>query len=171
MNPVALVLLLGWLWTFLGHGSYRSTLPLSYRIQNTVLSFLLIAWASQDLWSFWWRVFHPDKLSDFFSDEDFFPKYLGFVIFVLWVWATHLNAAIGFWMAQQNKRARTLVISVMPYLVVAQILEGIRTSSRFRPELVSMGIMVFVPLLAGFYLWLYLFCKGRQAQELMTNAF
>lgn len=151
MNPVALVLLLGCLWTLFGNGSYRSTLPLSYRIQNIMLSFLLIVWASSDLWNIWWRVFHPDRLSDFFSDEDFFPKYLGLAIFVLWVCATHLNAAIGFWMAQQKKRARTVVVAAMPYLVVVQILDGIRTSSRFRPEVASVGIMFFVPLLAGFY--------------------
>lgn len=170
MNPLAIFLLLGWLWTLLGHGSYRATLPLSYRIQNIVLSFLLVASASTDLWGFWWRVFHADLLPAFFTRESVFHPVAGIIIAVLSVCAAHLEVFIGYWMAQQRRRARRFVTSAMPYLLAVQILSGIRTSAKFRPEVASIGLFVFVPMVIGFYVWLYLFCKSKQTEELMTNA-
>ena len=166
---IVFLLLFGWLWTLLGRGSYRRTLPCAYRRQNIALSFVLVAWASVDISAFWWSIFHPDTMAGFFASGSGFPPGLGVIIAALAVCAAHLQALVGYWMVQQRKRARAVVLSVVPYLAVVEVLEGIRTSTKFRPEAANLGLLVFAPLVVAFYVWLYLFCKSKQAEELMAN--
>ena len=167
--PFTVVALVAWLVTLLSHGSYRDTLPLSYRVQNICLSFFLVFFSSIGIFSFWWRVFHPEQLPAFFMRESLFPPVIGLVVVVLSVCAAHVEMLIGFWMAQQKRRARTLTRAVMPYLLVIEILSCIRTSAWFRPEVVRLGLQSFVPVEVVLFVWIYLFCGSKQAEELMTH--
>jgi hypothetical protein len=51
------------------------------------------------------------------------------------------------------------------------MLEGIRASVNYKkPDIATIGLLIFGPILLAFYVWLYLFCKSKETQALMKNA-
>src|SRR5580692_10892124 len=122
INPITLFSLFGWFWTLLGHGSYRRALPLWFRMQIISLSFLLVFFSSFYIYAFWWRVFHPSVLPDFFILGGMFPPGISFIIVTASVGAAHLEMILGYGMAQRKRQARTSVISATPYLLGIELL-------------------------------------------------
>ena len=90
-------LLLVWFEALRRHGSYKSELPLSYRVQNICLSLLLIVPSTWLLYGFWWRVMHPSYLAEYFYFQSgFLPPLVTFLIVSLSICAAHVELRIGF---------------------------------------------------------------------------
>jgi hypothetical protein len=167
MTTYITIVLLIWFATLVNRGSFRRTLPLSYRVQNICLSFLLLFFASFDIYSFWWSVLHPSFLQQYFMPTSFFSPPVTFVIVGLSVCGAHLEWVISHWMARQKKQARNLAASFAPYLCALTVVRAIQ-SCEGRHH-VAFGLIVITLFSVVLYGWLYLFCRSRQTEQFMTN--
>ena len=120
-------------------------------------------------------VFHPSVIQKYFYVQSgIFPPLATLVTMILVLCASIMELSIGFDMAQQKRKGRVLALRIIPYLAAVAVLDVARiVSARSITEpnhsKFIFGAFLAILLPVGFYVWLYCFCRSRQAEELMTN--
>lgn len=150
-------------------------MPLTYRVQNLILSCLLVLGASFGVNLLLDVIVHPSLFGRvFFVQSGVFPPLAAFVDRVLVISASWMQFFIGFDMLRQRRRARVLVLRFIPLFIAIDAFEAVRAISSYDEStpghagIVIQSVIITLTT-AGFYVWLYLFCRSRQAEELMTN--
>jgi hypothetical protein len=152
---IAIIFTLWWAVAVLRYGSLKSNLPVSFRIQNTLLSLYLVlsAFAGVDLLI---RVIiHPSTFQTlfYFQSGVCLPP-MTMLVRALVVFASFVELFIAFNMVQQRLKARLLALRLIPYLVLIQILDDIRVVTS-HPEsshdkLAFAGVFVVLMTVAPF---------------------
>jgi hypothetical protein len=170
---ITIIMIFFWGVAILKYGSLKSQLPVSYRVQNTLLSLYLVFSAS-----FGWNllllfIFHSDVFQKYvYVQSGALSPSVTLLIVVLFMCASLLGMVIGFGMAQQKRKARILALRVIPYLAVIDVLDTIRSLSvraEAQPDHIRLIGLFILLQTVGFYVWLYCFCRSRRTEELMAN--
>jgi len=168
-----LIFLFFWATTMWKNGGLKSELPVSYRIQNVCLSFWLVFSASFNVKLILWCIFHPGLVPKYFYVQSgVLPPAITLAILILSFGATYLDIQIGFLMAQQKQRARTLALRFIPYLLLIEILDAMRVLSSHaeaNPELFKFAAPFMILFISAFYFWLFRFFRTEKTEVLKAN--
>src|SRR5271154_1180279 len=108
MRSVVSIFLVLWGITIWRYGLFRANLPISYRIQASCLSFLLIFNSAFGIYFFIWSLFHPNLLIEhFYIQMGIFPPLGTLFVIIFSTGAGLFKAKIGFDIAKQRRKART----------------------------------------------------------------
>lgn len=163
-------LLVIWFETLRRRGGFSSSLPLSYRIQNICLSFLLVFPNTVVLFGFWWRVLHPTFLADYFYVQSgAFPPFATLLTVALSVCASHVALRIGFLLAKQKKKGRILAVVATPYILGIQIIDSVRMFTSYEQKVDLLLVVFSSAFFVCLLLWLYRFSKNEQTALLMND--
>jgi hypothetical protein len=99
--------------------------------------------------------------------DSVFPPLITVIIVGVSVCADHFELFIGDWMVQNRKQVRSLALPAIPYLFAVNVLRFIQASAG--RQHVAFSLILIISFLAAFYYWLYLFCRSKQAELIMTN--
>jgi hypothetical protein len=168
-----LIFLYFWAATMWKSGGIEPHLPLSYRIQNVCLSFYFVLIASMSVDLGLWCVFHPGSVPKYFYVQSgIIPPAASLLILILMFVGVVLEIKLGFLMAQQRRRARTLGLRLLPYLLAINLLDAMRIISKHAAT-DPQDFMVVAPLAILFgmipYVWLYLFLRSKQTEMAMVK--
>jgi hypothetical protein len=163
MNASIVIFLFFWAVAMWRNGGLESHLPVSYRVQNGFLSFCLVFYGSLRADFIFWSAFHPNLISKvFYVQSGIFPRLVISLILALGICATVLEINIGFLMAQQRQKARTLALRFIPFLAAIEILDSVRVLSvhaESKPEIVKIAGPIMILFIVGFYSWIYIFAE------------
>jgi hypothetical protein len=163
MNASIVIFLFFWAVAMWRNGGLESHLPVSYRIQNVFLSFCLVFYGSLRADFIFWSAFHPNLISKvFYVQSGIFPRLVISLILALGICVTVLEINIGFLMAQQRQKARTLALRFIPFLAAIEILDSVRVLSvhaESKPEIVKIAGPIMILFIVGFYSWIYIFAE------------
>ncbi len=170
--PVFIFLIFGG-YAILRHCSFRTDLPVSYRIQNSCLAFCLFFGSVFGINFFIWSLFHPSQIPDhFYVRSGIFPPFVALLVRVFSIAADFLMAVIGFEMVRHRRQARTLAIRFIPFIAIMGILSagmGVSTRGLKHPILVEVVPPILMVLQCAFYFWMYRFFRDKKTEELMSQ--
>jgi len=175
MRMTQVIFIFCWAAAMFRCGSFKAHLPVSYRLQNALLSLFLIFSASYGVDLILTAIFHPGIIQKYFYFQSgIFPPLATLATMILVLCASVVELVIGFDMAQQKRKGRVLALRIIPYLAAVTVLDVARiVSARSITEPnrsnFILGAFLAILLPVCFYVWLYCFCRSRQAEELMTN--
>ena len=173
ISMITIIFILWWAIAVLRYGGLKSHLPVSFRIQNTLLSLYLVLSASAGVDLLISVIVHPSAFQTlFYFQSGVYSPPVTMLVRALVAFASFVELFIAFDMVQQRRKARLLALRLIPYLILIQILDDIRVVSSY-PEssdakLMFAAFVVILMTVAPFG-WLYYFCRSKHAEELMTN--
>lgn len=120
-----------------------------------------------------WCLVHPFSVPKYFYVQtDVLPPAASLLILLLSFVGIVLGMYLGFLMVQQRRRARTLGLRLLPYLVAISLLDVMRTLSKHASDAYFIDlVMGTILLILAPYVWLYFFLRSKQAEAAMTNTF
>jgi hypothetical protein len=139
------------------------TLPISFRIQNGILSVLLVLWGGDGIDSTWFLILRPLQFIDmYYKPMVFIHPAVSLAIHAAGALSYVVYFNLGLWMFLRRERAYRVIHSLAPLLFVVSYADFFLSWHRFHGD---RGYWVGVLLGFGsyfcFFWWLYIY-SGRQ---------
>lgn len=172
MSPIYIICAILWGSVVYRHGAFKAGLPLSYRLQLITLSFLFVWMGVSGIRLFWWSVFHPIQFPKYFYVQTgIFTPLANSSIVILSCLISHLILCLGYWLAQQKTKVFLWGRFSAPYLFLISYLDYARSVQKHDDGTPKIYIIYGVGfcLIAGIYIWLYVFCRNEKHIQTMNS--